>query len=147
MIVTRLHALFRVSLLIVSLGFATAQAEEMIAGEEVSGKGAWIAPPLLESQRGDQRVTVWFDQQFLGDGEAYERRAKEFSQIGRKALRSRVIPSLKNLSDRSFKKAESELEKHLESGEIRDLKRHWICLLYTSPSPRDQRGSRMPSSA
>ena len=35
-------------------------------------------------------------------------------------------------------------------------RRHWgvvrfefpyICLLYTSPSPRDQRGSRMPSSA
>ena len=25
--------------------------------------------------------------------------------------------------------------------------RIWICLLYTSPSPRDQRGSRMPSSA
>ena len=24
---------------------------------------------------------------------------------------------------------------------------HYICLLYTSPSPRDQRGSRMPSSA
>ena len=28
---------------------------------------------------------------------------------------------------------------------IRDKK--GICLLYTSPSPRDQRGSRMPSSA
>ena len=137
MIVTRLHALFRVSLLIVSLGFATAQAEEMIAGEEVSGKGAWIAPPLLESQRGDQRVTVWFDQQFLGDGEAYERRAKEFSQIGRKALRSRVIPSLKNLSDRSFKKAESELEKHLESGEIRDLKRHWIINGFTCTASQE----------
>ena len=25
--------------------------------------------------------------------------------------------------------------------------RYWLCLLYTSPSPRDQRGSRMPSSA
>ena len=24
---------------------------------------------------------------------------------------------------------------------------HMFCLLYTSPSPRDQRGSRMPSSA
>ena len=24
---------------------------------------------------------------------------------------------------------------------------HLVCLLYTSPSPRDQRGSRMPSSA
>ena len=30
--------------------------------------------------------------------------------------------------------------------EIKDLLRK-ICLLYTSPSPRDQRGSRMPSSA
>ena len=27
------------------------------------------------------------------------------------------------------------------------LDKHSICLLYTSPSPRDQRGSRMPSSA
>ena len=25
--------------------------------------------------------------------------------------------------------------------------RHWICLLYTSPSPRDVEESRMPSSA
>ena len=25
--------------------------------------------------------------------------------------------------------------------------RNYVCLLYTSPSPRDQRGSRMPSSA
>ena len=24
---------------------------------------------------------------------------------------------------------------------------NYVCLLYTSPSPRDQRGSRMPSSA
>ena len=27
------------------------------------------------------------------------------------------------------------------------LERHPTCLLYTSPSPRDQRGTRMPSSA
>ena len=27
------------------------------------------------------------------------------------------------------------------------FERPTICLLYTSPSPRDQRGSRMPSSA
>ena len=27
------------------------------------------------------------------------------------------------------------------------VQQHQICLLYTSPSPRDQRGSRMPSSA
>ena len=28
-----------------------------------------------------------------------------------------------------------------------ELRHLWACLLYTSPSPRDQRGSRMPSSA
>ena len=28
-----------------------------------------------------------------------------------------------------------------------ETRRGYICLLYTSPSPRDQRGSRMPSSA
>ena len=27
------------------------------------------------------------------------------------------------------------------------VKRHWVCLLYTSPSPRDKTVSRMPSSA
>ena len=33
------------------------------------------------------------------------------------------------------------------SGEPTETTIHWTCLLYTSPSPRDQRGSRMPSSA
>ena len=30
---------------------------------------------------------------------------------------------------------------------VAKLYAYWACLLYTSPSPRDQRGSRMPSSA
>ena len=30
---------------------------------------------------------------------------------------------------------------------LADIHRAYFCLLYTSPSPRDQRGSRMPSSA
>ena len=34
-----------------------------------------------------------------------------------------------------------------EGGKAMRLERQQSCLLYTSPSPRDQRGSRMPSSA
>ena len=34
---------------------------------------------------------------------------------------------------------------HVETSELESLLK--VCLLYTSPSPRDQRGSRMPSSA
>ena len=30
---------------------------------------------------------------------------------------------------------------------VLDTNNYYFCLLYTSPSPRDQRGSRMPSSA
>ena len=33
------------------------------------------------------------------------------------------------------------------SAMIMEMAASWFCLLYTSPSPRDQRGSRMPSSA
>ena len=35
----------------------------------------------------------------------------------------------------------------IEAAQARVAERFKDCLLYTSPSPRDQRGSRMPSSA
>ena len=37
--------------------------------------------------------------------------------------------------------------KQLQYTWLRSMTESYICLLYTSPSPRDQRGSRMPSSA
>ena len=38
-------------------------------------------------------------------------------------------------------------ETYKNPGDIVVLEKKDTCLLYTSPSPRDQRGSRMPSSA
>ena len=38
-------------------------------------------------------------------------------------------------------------ETAIEEAQARFVQLREICLLYTSPSPRDQRGSRMPSSA
>ena len=43
-----------------------------------------------------------------------------------------------------------KLAEHLKPLQLEGLDEnnvHKFCLLYTSPSPRDQRGSRMPSSA
>ena len=37
--------------------------------------------------------------------------------------------------------------RYIAKSTIPELERDVDCLLYTSPSPRDQRGSRMPSSA
>ena len=42
---------------------------------------------------------------------------------------------------------EETLKKHYPNKENLVLLKVNACLLYTSPSPRDQRGSRMPSSA
>ena len=39
------------------------------------------------------------------------------------------------------------MEKARSLSNIKLMEHHFACLLYTSPSPRDQRGSRMPSSA
>ena len=48
--------------------------------------------------------------------------------------------------DNPFIETKGEFEEQKQS-EITKNNRADICLLYTSPSPRDQRGSRMPSSA
>ena len=47
---------------------------------------------------------------------------------------------------KSQKKTEIAIENNIFDDEIVQIN-HKGCLLYTSPSPRDQRGSRMPSSA
>ena len=40
-----------------------------------------------------------------------------------------------------------DMETNFKFGAISQESGYYSCLLYTSPSPRDQRGSRMPSSA
>ena len=78
------------------------------------------------------------------------------SQFYRNALTANLqkIPQLKNIKNASrisnyINKQFEELKKHRIStrngGLVITLNVN--CLLYTSPSPRDQRGSRMPSSA
>ena len=54
------------------------------------------------------------------------------------ACQKRVTEALDELAARATTRARLELMLGDRSG---------ACLLYTSPSPRDQRGSRMPSSA
>ena len=59
----------------------------------------------------------------------------------RKAAEERVISAVAGTDARDSTR--DLFRKKLKAGELDDT----VCLLYTSPSPRDQRGSRMPSSA
>ena len=52
-----------------------------------------------------------------------------------------------DLFDRLSVKAVAEEAARLQKKKSKAGKKAGDCLLYTSPSPRDQRGSRMPSSA
>ena len=53
-----------------------------------------------------------------------------------------MVPAV---SEQSIVTPQSKLFESVSLGEVGGGKE--TCLLYTSPSPRDQRGSRMPSSA
>ena len=63
---------------------------------------------------------------------------KEQDSVGAKIL-VRVAGIMPGVGSPVFSKLDAELAKAMMSVNA--------CLLYTSPSPRDQRGSRMPSSA
>ena len=60
-----------------------------------------------------------------------------------------VIPNYASPHNKEIQTDEKHRFKMLEIAfkEIKNIKLNDICLLYTSPSPRDSRKSRMPSSA
>ena len=69
----------------------------------------------------------------------------EFVKPGKGQAFNRV--KLRNLRsgkvlEQTFKSGDS-----LEAADVMDTEMNYLCLLYTSPSPRDRQKSRMPSSA
>lgn len=99
-----------------------------LAVEKLAGDGVWVDPraePFFE-RRDKLRLMVWFDQQLLGDGKAYQRRAKEFRDAKRTELRSAAVKTLKSLSDASFKMALPALKKIEQQEEISAIDQHWI---------------------
>ena len=60
-----------------------------------------------------------------------------------------MLKNVQKLNNKGFKVAIDILGEHVETKKEADeiTQRYISCLLYTSPSPRDISGSRMPSSA
>ena len=75
-----------------------------------------------------------------------------FHEITKKSPEKKLTKTVKRNQGRNNRGIITSRHKgggHKQKYRIIDFKRNKanICLLYTSPSPRDQRGSRMPSSA
>ncbi len=48
------------------------------------------------------RAAVWFDEQLLGDGQAFQRKVDEFAGQSRSELRTNVVRTLKHISFRGL---------------------------------------------
>jgi len=100
----------------------------LLATERLAGRGVWVDPGFKAALAKAKRVraTIWFEDQFLGDGKAYQRRAREFAESTRTELRDAVTKTLKAIAERSWKKAEKKLDALIKSEGIRAVDRFWI---------------------
>lgn len=138
----QLTACFAVATLVpfaeAKFSFAENPSRTPVTAEPVSGEGIWIDPRIKRAGLSnnskatrsgtEQKITVkvWFDQQFLGTGDAYQRRALEFSKSKRRELRNDMIKTLQRISESSLKRAKVPLHKLEEAGDISNLQSHWI---------------------
>ncbi len=123
---TRLFVLSALALTAAPLRAATPPPMETLPGE-----GVWTSPlpanPKGETTDGDfLKATVWFDKQWLGDGDGYQRRAAEFSNATRRELRTRVIRALKTQSATSHAAAKARIDALIDAGTIKEFEPHWI---------------------
>ena len=116
----------------------------------------------LPTSRGDAvKLASWMQGELLGlqglgEGEALNRARAVYSIAFREAARQvsvhcaergRVLTSIFAAHSLLLDEALGEREAALAAAAAAQAQLAGACLLYTSPSPRDQRGSRMPSSA
>ena len=72
------------------------------------------------------RAVAWFDQQLLGDGQAYARRTEAWADAPRLELRKRVIRKLKAMNAESYAAIKPALARLEKQGKVRDCRPHWI---------------------
>ena len=115
----------RIALVIMLTSTSIAIQAQMLPTEKVSGNKAWT-DPSLSSFSGTQVIVVWFDKQFLGSGDSFLKRTQEFKGRKRSELRASVIQTLKSLSTKSFASIEQSLLSQEKSGNIKNIKQHWV---------------------
>ena len=101
---------------------------DLLKPEKLSGEGVWIDPRIeqIPNRSIPIRVTVWFEDQLLGDGAAYTRRAAEFAKRKRTELRLAATATLKHIHLESWKAAEARINELSKDKLISDVEQHWI---------------------
>ena len=114
----------RILLFLFSVATVAISARAELEMEKLDDSNVWVDPRIEKVPDQLQiRATIWFDQQLLGDGKAFSRRAEEFGDIGRTELRKQVVAALKAASATSEEEAKPILD---ELDSISDVEFHWI---------------------
>lgn len=99
---------------------------EAVTPETIDGSTCWIDPRLQKTRQGSIRITAWFDQQFLGNSDAFTRRIKEFQSIGRREMRQKVRDCLQYISQESQQRAHHAIQTLEKNKSIKNVVFHWI---------------------
>ncbi|MFP6751075.1 MAG: S8 family serine peptidase, partial [Pirellulaceae bacterium] len=112
----------------------------LLATEKMVGDGTWVDPALAVRFRQMKRVkvSIWFEEQLLGDGQAYSRRAGEFAGRKRSELRTAAIETLKAIHARSWKKAQPHIKKLVKQRAISAVEPFWIVNGFSCAIAEDQ---------
>ena len=117
-----------------------ALADGLLATEKLVGDGIWVDPAFEARFRQMRRVkvSVWFEEQLLGDGQAYRRRAEEFADRKRSELRIAAMQTLKAIHARSWKHARSQIKKLVKDKKISAVEPYWIVNGFTCTTTEDE---------
>ena len=116
------------------------RAKGLLATEKLVADGIWVDPALAVRFRQMRRVrvSIWFEEQLLGDGQAYSRRAREFAGRKRSELRTATIETLKAIHAQSWKKAKPRIEKLVKERAINAVEPYWIVNGFSCTTREDQ---------
>ena len=111
----------------------------LLTTEKLVGEGIWVDPAFEIRFRQLRRVkvTIWFDEQLLGDGQAYMRRAGEFAERKRTELRIAAVQTLKAIHARSWKQARSAIDKLIKQEKISGVEDFWIVNGFTCTTVKE----------
>ena len=127
------------SLLLCAVLLSAASADDEVKVESIPGEGVWTSPRFetFPARVERFRVTVWFEDQLLGDGKAYPRRAKELANWKRRDLRKAAVAAMKQASEESWKAAEEKVDALVEKKVVSSVERHWIVNGFSCSVERD----------
>ncbi|NNC70113.1 MAG: S8 family serine peptidase [Flavobacteriaceae bacterium] len=92
---------------------------------DTANSSVWI-DPAYSADDSTQTIVVWFEDQYLAQGDSFLKKARGFNGKARSAMRKEVMSVLKAKSNASLNAVRDQLNALESSDQITAIKQHWI---------------------